>query len=259
MLLTLTLDSLRKLINARGKKAMDVLDAPDFAINTLNVRGLNVGASMLSGWSLEDLDALRDRADKAGCPCLVLYDQTPLALASGQAEASIERIRRLAVAANRLGCNALSIRCAGKDDESVRIDTATALRQAMPAVERLELNLLIAPTDGLTHDPNNLQNLIKRVGGFRIGALPSFAHAASLGDTIGVLRKLAPYAGAIHGTIQAFDRGGKHPDYDPAACIAAIGSVGFVNTVAIDYVGNGDPVKHIERARDVMQAAIEAE
>ena len=109
-----------------------------------------------------------------------------------------ERVRRLAVAANRLGCNALAIRCDARDTDEAFDQTAVELKDVMPAVERLELNLLIAPHTGLTGQTDRLTDLLKRIGGFRIGSLPDFGHAAESGDLVDALRKLAPYAGAVH-------------------------------------------------------------
>ncbi len=239
-----------------------LLEMPDYAIRHLHLRGMNVPASMLSGWSLPDFDRLRDRADKAGCPCLVLIEDQPLPFADPDPkvrEEAAERVRRLAAAAHRLGCNALAISFDAKDNDEAFELVATEVKEVMPHVERLELNVLLAPCQGLTHAPDRLTDLIKRIGGFRIGSLPSFGHAASTGDTIGTLRKLAPYAGAVHATIDGFARSGEHRGYNLAECVTAIRSVGFVNTLAIDFCGKGDPTASIEKARDVLQEAIEAE
>lgn len=237
-----------------------MFDVPDFAIRHLQLRGLNVPASMLSGWGIEDLDRLRDQADKCGCPCLVLVEDTPLPFGSAdeaQRDEAADRVNRLARAAHRLGCNALAIAIEGKDDDATFDRVGEAIKAVMPAVERLELNLLLAPTKGLTFDPDRLTDLIKRIGGFRIGSLPSFGHAAETGDVTGALRKLAPYAGALQATVKSFNKSGKHADYDLAECVDAIRSVGFVNTLAIDYEGKGDPSESVERARDILQAAID--
>ena len=261
MLLTLAARSLRTLVSANGEESLSLLDVPDFSIGKLQLRGVNVPSSMLAGWSLEDLDRLRDRGDKAGCPCLVLVEDTPLPFA-GRPEktaASADRVRRLAVAANRLGCNALAVRCEAPDNDEAFDETASELKSVMPAVERMELNLLIAPNAGLTAEPDRLTELLKRIGGFRIGSLPDFGHAADSGNLVEALRKLAPYAGAVHATVQGFDKKGAHCSYDLAQGVAAIRSVGFVNTLAIDYVGDGDAVDDIERARVILQHAIESD
>jgi sugar phosphate isomerase/epimerase len=207
---------------------------------------------------------LRDRADKAACPCLVLVEDAPLPFADGdptKRHAAVERVRRLAVAANRLGCSAVAVRCEGPDDDSAFEATADQIKSLMPHVERMELNLLLSPSDGLTAATERLTSLIKRIGGFRIGSLPTFGAAARAGsgDPIETLRKLAPYAGCIHATIEGFSRKGEHKSFDLAKCVKAIRNVGFVNTLAIEYVGAGDPVPNIEKARDILQNAIDCE
>ncbi len=237
-----------------------MLDLPDYAIRFLELRGLNVPASMLSGWGLSHLDRLRDRADKAGCPCLVLVEDKPLDFGHksvARRDKSALRVTRLAQAAHRLGCNALSVMCAGADTDAVFDQVAASVKAVMPGVERLELNLLIAPCAGLTFQPDRLTDLIKRVGGFRIGSLPSFAHAAETGDVVGTLRKLAPYAGAVHASVMGFDEAGKHNGYDLAECVEAIRSVGFVNTLAVDVVPKGDPSESLDLARAILTEAIE--
>jgi sugar phosphate isomerase/epimerase len=261
MLLTLAARSLRSLVVHNGEGSLTLLDVPDFSIRELGLRGVNVPSSMLAGWGLDDLDKLRDRGDKAGCPCLVLIEDTPLSFGDSLdvAEASADRVRRLAVAANRLGCNALSVRCAGADDDEAFDQTASELKAVMPSVERLELNLLLAPHEGLTARPDRLTDLLKRIGGFRIGSMPDFGHAASSGDLVDALRKLAPYAGAVHATVEGFDKKGAHTTFNLTEAVIAIRSVGFLNTLAIDYIGTDNAVENIEKARKVLQEAIEAD
>jgi len=261
MLLTLAAGSLTRRLAANGEAGLNLLDVPRIAIEQLQLRGLNVPASLLAGWSVKDLDRLRDQADKAGCPCLVLVEDTPLAFADPDEsvrDAAGERVKRVAVAANRLGCNAIAIQCDAADTDEAFELTAMELREVMPDVERHELNLLLGSNAGLTLNPDRLTDLIKRVGGFRIGSLPDFQHAAASGDAVAALRKLAPYAGAVHATILGFDKKGVHKSYSLEECVTAIRSVGFVNTLAIDFTGDDDPMETIERARSVLQQAIDA-
>lgn len=261
MLLTLSTNSLTKLM---GKKAdgLHLLDVPAFTREKLDLRGLNIAASMLKGWSISELDALRDAADKAHCPCLVLFDDAPLSFAGAAAKSrdkARERLELIGRAAHRLGCNSIAIKCEAPDTDKALELTAQQIKAAMSPVERLELNVLISPDAGLTADPDRLTELIKRIGGFRIGSLPDFASAAATGDTIGALRKLAPYAQAIHATVKSFSKTGKHTGYDLAECVHAIRSVGFENTLAIEYTGKADPVANIETAREQLRQAIEDE
>jgi sugar phosphate isomerase/epimerase len=266
MLLTLAVRSLRRLLSENGSGTLTLLDTPDFVMRQLQLRGLSVSASMLAGWSLPDLDRLRDRADKAGCPCLLLVDDSPLPIADPdpavRAEAA-DRIGRLATAAHRLGCSALGVHCQCQESDQALAAAVEQIRTALRPVERLELTLLLAPHPGLTGSPDRLAALIKRIGGFRIGSLPDFAYAAACPDDgenggfTSVLRKLAPYAGAVYATIQGFSRKGEHKGYDLAEGVRALLSVGFLNTLAIDYVGADDPVSNIEKARAILQTAID--
>ena len=65
--------------------------------------------------------------------------------------------------------------------------------------------------------------------------------------------------GAVQATVSGFAGEGGHSGYDLQEFVHAIRSVGFVNTVAIDYVGEDDPVENIDRARVELQAAIDDE
>ena len=261
ILLTLATGSLSRTLSPNGEDAMTLLEIPVFASRHLQLRGLNIKASMLSGWGLDDLDQLRDQADKASCPCLVLIEDKPLPMAGTETERedAAQRVKSLSIAANRLGCNAISLSFKASDSDEDFDLVSSELKAVMPAIERLELNVLLAPNDGLTNSPERLTDLIKCVGGFRIGSLPNFGHAAASGNAVETLRKLAPYAGAIHATITGFNRKGVHKDYDLVECVTAIKSVGFLNTLAIDFVGEGDPVKNIEAARTQLQSAIEGD
>ena len=128
----------------------------------------------------------------------------------------------------------------------------------MNTIERLELNLLIKPSEGTMNTSEGVTDLVKRVGGFRIGVLPTYGTAHAQEEEIERLRKLAPYAGAMHFQVDAFAGKSGHKGVDLGLGIETLKKVGYASTVAIEYVGN-NPLKDLEKARDELQAAIEAE
>lgn len=265
MLLTLAVNSLRTLVAPNGgERSIAPMDIPRYARQELGLHGLNIPTWLLSGWKASELEKLRDVADKAACPCLLLVDDEAIELgaagATGRAAAG-DRFTRLTTAANRLGCNSMAIACKGPATGSDECfdRTVAALKAAFATVDRLELNVLLRPCAGMLDDPSRLTELIKRVGGFRIGSLPDFGHARRSGSAEATLRKLAPYAGAIHATIEGFKADGSHLGSDLAACVEAIRSVGYQNTLAIEYVGKGDAVEGIIKARDILALAISGE
>ncbi|MDG2424789.1 MAG: TIM barrel protein [Phycisphaerales bacterium] len=261
LLLTLSTSSLNGLFNDPEKGPDSLLDVPRFAMDDLALRGLYINTSMLAGWSLKEFDILRDRADKAGCPCLVLADEETLAIGSEDPtvrEDAVSRIERLSVAGNRLGCNAVAIKCGDVKDEAGAERATEAIRGLMATIERHELNLLFRPTDGLMGTPDGVTDLVKRVGGFRIGVLPIYGTAHSQEEEIERLRKLAPYAGAMFFQVDSYVGKSGHKGVDLSLGIETLKRVGYASTVAIEYVGK-NPLKDLEKARDEMQAAIEAE
>lgn len=276
MLLTLTATCLKSLLrpgrSARPK--LDLLDLPEFTRHTLGLHGLNVSTDMLAGVSQDRLEALRDRADRSGCSCLLLVesDSQPLGNPSDSvADAVLDRMGRVIRAASLLGCNSVAIRSQGRDDPAVFEETADRIKAIMELAERAEVNLLLAPNDGLTSKPERVTELIKKVGGFRVGTFPDFQAAAGGGDPVNYLRRLTPYASIVSATTIEFSGPKsapadgvpepvlKHATYDLAPLVSAILSVGYDGTLAVDYRGTGDVTLGVTRSRTALEAAIAAE
>jgi sugar phosphate isomerase/epimerase len=253
MLLTVSTRSLQHV--KREKEPLAPLDIPDFVAEQLGLKGLYVNTPLLRGMAAKDLERLRDRADRARCPVLVLVDDAPLDFGGEEAAASIARVERLGLAASKLGAPAVGISLAALPPD--RFDNYAAnVKRSLAAVERFETHLLIRPGEGPAGEPQRLADLIKKIGGFRIGSMPSFAHAAA-GDTDDVIRRLCPYAQAVEASVKAFGKSGAHDAWDLVAMLEAVRAVGYQNTLCIDYAGKTAPVATIERARDLLAAVID--
>lgn len=213
MLLTLNTSSLRTLLAPAkeaggGKPALDLLDVPAFARETLGLHGLNVTTDLLKGADRARLAELRDRADKAACACLLLIETTPQPFADHSddlGEQAIIRTERVIEAAHILGCNAAAITIAGHDDDEGFSLAVDRLQIAIEAAERRELNLLISPAAGITHRPERVTELIKQVGRFRLMTFPDFQTAFESGDAEAYLKRLTPYAGAVNASLIDFE------------------------------------------------------
>ena len=173
----------------------------------------------------------------------------------GSQEEARERIQRLSAAANRLGCNAISISPSFPEDKNAVDQIIEQLREAMAGVERLELNLLLQPCEGYSSNPDQLIEIIKQIGGFRIGALPTFQFASATGDGIEALRKLAPYAGGI---IADFPCGRGKKRIELVEGLEAVLEVGYSNTIALNYSGKANPIKELKKVIGKMQTRLES-
>lgn len=274
MLLTLTANALRARIvtspKGRAKPPADALaltDVPRFAREQLGLHGLTLSTNLLVGADIGKLDSLRDAADKASCPCLVLTESEPQVFGGmddGQGDAVIERVIRVVRAAHRLGCNSIGLALEGEDDEDTFDNTVERLRSVLSVAERLEVNVLLQSHKGLTQDPERLTDLIKKVGGFRIGTFPDFETASKAADPLLHLRRLSPYASAITASAVSFKPGKKpgvsgHDAYDLAEYVKTVIAVGYQGTLAIDYRGSDDPAAGILQTKAVLESVVGSE
>lgn len=277
MLLTLSANSLRSLL-VKGRSAkpkLDLLDLPQVAREELGLHGLTLSTELLAGQPRERYDRLRERADKVGCACLLLVEHEPQPLgdpADAQGLAAVERLVRVIQAGSILGCNAVAVRASGADDPAVFARTVERLKRAMERADKLEMNVLIWPGMGLTSTADRVTELIKKVGGFRVGTLPDFETAAANTDPVAYLRRLTPYASSVLASTKAFTgpEGQKittddniepsairHTPYELKRLIDAILSVGYDASLAIEYRGTGDAKLGVECSRLLIEALLD--
>ncbi len=276
MLLTLSAVSLRSMFaKGRGGRAkLELLDLPRFTREELGLHGLNLNTELLAGISRDVLEKLRERADKAGCACLLLVESEPQPFGDtneAAAAGAVDRMHRVIQAASLLGCNAVAVRSIGDDNPEVFGRTADRLRKAVDRAEKMELNLLIAPHTGLTQSPERITELIKKIGGFRVGTFPDFQAAAASADPINYLRRLTPYASVVAATTVKFAGAKgeeaesesvgamKHQPYDLEPLVNAILSVGYDGTLGVDFRGTGDAKVGVLRSRAALEALLDVE
>ncbi|MEZ6318542.1 MAG: TIM barrel protein [Phycisphaerales bacterium] len=217
MLLTLNINSLRSLVAPGGKSKPKValLDVPRLASEDLGLHGLTLSTDLLKGATHQDLERVRDRGDKAGCACLLLVEPEALSFGDNDdaaADAAVDRAARVLKAASLLGCSSASVQVQGKDTDAVFERAVMNLKRANEWAERLEVNLLISPRAGVTGTPERTTELIKAVGGFRIGTFPDFQTAVESGDGEAYLRRLTPFAAALNASTIAFEQPEAEPE-----------------------------------------------
>ncbi|MGP1308993.1 MAG: sugar phosphate isomerase/epimerase family protein [Phycisphaerales bacterium] len=260
MLLILSANSLRGLVLAK-KDPLPLLDLPRFAREQTELHGLMMPTGLFAGADANAIDRFRDEADKAECPCLVLVEDDPQDIGGSEAkfEAALDRVSRVLKAGQRLGCNAVGAPIIAPAEESKFELVAERVRRLLDRADRLQINLLLVPAKGINETPEGMTGLIKKVGGFRIGSLPDFEQAASLGpDVTDTLRKIVPYASAVIASAGDLDSKGKHKPYDLSKCMDALLAVGYDALLAVEYRGKGDPAQGVRAIKAALESAIEA-
>lgn len=199
---------------SKGKKSqLDLLDLPKYTRETLGLSGVNFSTDLLAGADRSKLEAIRERADRSGCACLLLVEHEPQDFGSTSESAvgaASERASRVVQAAQFLGCSAAAIKVKAQDDDTTLTRVAAALKPVVERAEKLDINLLISPEKGLTERPDRVTELLKKVGGFRIGTYPDFEVASAAKDPVAYLHRLTPYATAVcAATVKLVDPAGE--------------------------------------------------
>lgn len=177
---------------------MDLLDLPAFTRNELQLSGFNLSTDLLVGSNRARLEAIRERADRASCSCLLLIEHDPQNFGSKDERlglAAAERMARVVDAAQILGCSAASVKITAVDDDDTLLLVAARLKPIMERAEKLDINLVISPHTGLTARADRVTDLLKKVGGFRIGTYPDFetaAHTTTVSSPLASLKKEKP-------------------------------------------------------------------
>jgi sugar phosphate isomerase/epimerase len=279
MLLTLTANALRARI-AAGRKVKPgaarssdpsspdspllLTDLPRFAREDLGLFGLNLSTNLLVGADLKRLDSIRDAADKSSCPVLTLVESETQPMGTTDdavGDAAIARAHRVVQAAHRLGCSSVGFSIACKDNEDEIDFCIERLRRVLQVAERLEVNVLVCPSPGLTAEPEKLTELIKKVGGFRIGTFPDFETASKAADPLLYLKRITPYASAVTAAAVRFKPGKKpgeliHEPYDLRAFADVVKAVGYTGTIALDSRGDQDPADTIRKAKALLESVV---
>lgn len=240
-------------------RPLTIYDLPVFAKESLGLAGLSLPTNLLAGFDKQQLEQLRERADKSGCAVLLLYEPEPQAFADPTlADAAIARMKRVVQAAHVLGCNAAAVKVKAADSPAELESAAKKLRAVSEPAEKMDISLLIAPHTGLTSTPERVTDLIKKVGGFRVGTFPDFQAAAAAKDPTAYLRRITPYASCVCASTVAFKDGPTpvHTAYDLNLMVQAVLSVGYDAALTIDYRGAGDVTLGVTQTRDALMAAL---
>lgn len=215
MLFSLNVNSIRDTLKRRGAKALSVEDLPRYAQEQTGLHAMTMATDLLAGATRDTLTRIRENGDRVGCACLLLSQTEPLAFGDPRPKVGDEvvlRMTKVVEAASLLGCNSASLAITGKDDDNTLELVASRMRRVLERADRLEIMVLIRPDKGLTQDAERLTELVKVIGGFRIGTMPDFEAAVASGDPVHYLKRLTPYASVVNASTLGF----KDPEPTPA-------------------------------------------
>lgn len=207
MLFSLNVNSVRDVLKRRGARAVAVYELPQYAQEQTGLHAMTMSTDLLAGATRETLVRIRENGDRVGCACLLLSETASMPFGDPKDQAgedAVKRLTRVVEAASLLGCNSASFEITAKDNDEAMETVADRVRIVLERADRLEIMVLIRPGKGLTEQPERLTDLIKMIGGFRIGTMPDFEQAVASGDPVHYLKKLTPYASVVNAATLGF-------------------------------------------------------
>ncbi|MBU3729825.1 MAG: hypothetical protein FGM37_11365 [Phycisphaerales bacterium] len=239
----------------RGGTPVALMDIPEFVSQEFGLRGIQLPVELVRGRTLREMEELRHNADKAGCPLLVLSQDDPVDLgASTDGRDGVARLAALGSAARHLGCGHVAVRTVASSESADAV--ISCAKRAIEMLRKNDVGLLLRSGKATMPDPASLADIIRRIGGFHIGAMPSFADSHASGDLAGAIRLLAPYSHLVEATIIGFGKSG-HEKWDLQEAVEALRGVGYMSLLSIDWRGaKGDWVAMVHRAKSELLAAI---
>lgn len=207
MLFSLNINSIRDVLKRRGSRAIALQDIPLYAQEQTGLHAMTMATDLLAGASRDTLTRIRENGDRVGCACLLLSETDPLSLGDPRkkiGDDAVIRMTKVVEAASLLGCNSASLEINAKDTDEAMELVASRMRRVLERADRLEIMVLIRPGKGLTEDAERVTQLVKTIGGFRIGTLPDFEAAVASGDPVAYLKKLTPYASVVNASTLGF-------------------------------------------------------
>lgn len=254
MLFSLNVNSVRDALKKRGGRALAIEDLPRYAQEQTGLHAMTMATDLLVGATRQTLTKIRENGDRVGCACLLLSQTEPLPFGDAKdkvGDEAIARMIRVVEAASVLGCNSASLSITAKDDDDTMELVSERMKYVLERADRLEIMVLIRPEKGLTQDPDRLTDLVKAIGGFRIGTMPDFESAVASGDPVHYLKRLTPYASVVNAATLEF----KEPEPAPEAPKPKKKAAGKKKAAEPE----GDDDEGDVSPEDAILAAIEAE
>ncbi|MCD6289799.1 MAG: sugar phosphate isomerase/epimerase [Anaerolineae bacterium] len=158
-----------------------------------------------------------------------------------------------------LGCNAIRANMGGHNDPDVegRLERLIESFSILAEVgAQMGVYILIENHGGISANPDNILRVIESVNNPWIGTLPDFGNFPPEVDRFAALKKLAPYAVAVHAKAREFDETGNDPTIDTLRCIQIMEQMGYTGSYGIEFEGKEDDHTGVLKSKALIERAL---
>ena len=237
---------------------LQLLDFPRFTLDNFGIEAVELNNIFFASTEPAYLKQLVAAADSAGVKLLNIAVDEKGDLA-GEDDAARELglanyLRWVPIAAE-LGCTAIRANSGGK----TIVDRARAIKRCIESFRHLAdagrkhgIAILMEYHGGLSVDADSIiqviQAVIKSHGPDAVGTLPDFGNWPENADREGSLRKILPYAKAVHAKVMEIGPDLSHPKFDLGKCVQITHEAGYEGYLGIEFEGTGDLIESVKRA-----------
>jgi sugar phosphate isomerase/epimerase len=257
--------SLQRLFR-RSENPLKLTDFARFSKEQFGITALELNNIFFESTDPKYLSELRASAEDAGCRLLniAVDEQGDLSNTNHlHREIAILNYARWIPVAAEIGCSAIRANSGGKDLSNPQASLQACIesfRRLCDIARPLGVAVLMENHWGLSSDPEAMVRLMEAVesshGKGAIGTVPDFGNWPKEIDRIAALKRILPYAQAVHAKVMDIDESLAHPAFDLEACVRATRESGYKGYLGIEYEGSGDCVEGVKRASRKLRGLI---
>ena len=205
------------------------------------------------------LKDLKQRADDLGVGCLNIAVDSHGDLGTideAERKQAVENHKKWVGICAALGCNAFRAnsggRGEGEDDAKIQ-QCIKSFGELSEYSGQAGIRLMMENHGGISFNPDVMTRTMDAVDSDYCRILADFLNWPQEDDKLDNLRKVAPYAWAIHGKFLSFDDGGESPEIDCAAAVKILKDANYTNPWGIEYEGQTDDHEGVLKSKALLE------
>lgn len=249
--------SLSRWFRAEQNK-LALVDFPKVTKETFGLDAVELNSPFFESREPAYLDKLMAAAKKAGVKLLNIAVDEKGDLASEDPAIVEEGLRcygQWIPVAKHLGCREIRCNSGGKNisnrEDAIQRCTESFKRLAEQG-QKAGVTIMMENHWGISADPDVvariMQAVVQSVGRQWIATLPDFGNFPPETDRYEGLRKMMPWARAVHAKTLEFDAQGQHLTFDLRRCVQIVKDAGYDGYLGIEAEGKGDQTQNVKWA-----------
>jgi sugar phosphate isomerase/epimerase len=243
-----------------------LLDFPGFVRDEFGLDAVELNSPFFESRDPQYISQLRKSAQQARVKLLNIAVDESGDLAAESPSIRLDGINnysRWIAVAREVGCAAIRANSGGKNivDRAAAVENCIeSFHQLITAGREQGVAILMENHGGISADADTIVHIMKELGKSHpagsFGTLPDFGNWPEGVDRYESIRKIMPFAGAVHAKVKEIDQNLDHPAFDLARCVRIARDAGYRGYLGIEYEGPGDEVEGVRLAVRKLQPMV---